>query len=299
MALHYRTALLTELAHAEALVAQSINDLTRRHGFGEIAQVRPPDFQAFCVRDDPRGAWVAEEGDVMVGFALSWVCDDHWFLAELFVSPDHQGQGIGQALMARTLAQAADVRAKHRSLITFAFNVVSQAVYVQHGLLPRLPLLLCSAPRAAMASMPRGPWLEASPVGRSAADAEALRAIDLASVGFSREKHHRYLLSDAQLHGFFFTDKGARTGYAYLSKAGHIGPLAVLRAEAMPAAFQTAVALAAESGAAQVSAFVPGTSAALPIAVAQGMRFALPMVLMSAEDFGHWRAYLPRNPGFM
>jgi hypothetical protein len=62
----------------------------------------------------------------------------------------------------------------------------------------------------------------------------------------------------------------------------------------------TALNLAAESGASQVSAFIPGTSdTALSIAVEHGMRITLPMVLMATRDFGDWTQYLPRNPGFM
>jgi hypothetical protein len=39
--------------------------------------------------------------------------------------------------------------------------------------------------------------------------------------------------------------------------------------------------------------------ASLEIAIACGMRITLPMVLMSAKEFGDWQRYLPRNPGFM
>ena len=55
----------------------------------------------------------------------------------------------------------------------------------------------------------------------------------------------------------------------------------------MGAAFKTALSLAAESGSAQVSAFLPGASdTALSIAVEHGMRITLPMLLMSTRDFG-------------
>ena len=94
-----RPARADELARAEALVVRSINDLTQRHGFGAIATSRTPDFQAFCLRDDPRGAWVADDGGEIAGFALSWTCDRLWFLAELFVAPGVQGQGIGNELL--------------------------------------------------------------------------------------------------------------------------------------------------------------------------------------------------------
>jgi hypothetical protein len=68
----------------------------------------------------------------------------------------------------------------------------------------------------------------------------------------------------------------------------------------MGPAFRTALALAAATGAPQISAFVPGTAtAAVSAAAAQGMRITLPMVLLSTRDFGDWTRYLPRNPGFM
>jgi broad specificity phosphatase PhoE len=89
-------------------------------------------------------------------------------------------------------------------------------------------------------------------------------------------------------------------GYAYISTGGHIGPLAVGRPDAVGTPLRTALTLAAESGASQVSAFLPGASeTALRIAVEHGMRITFPMLLMSTRDFGDWTGYLPRNPGFM
>jgi hypothetical protein len=82
--------------------------------------------------------------------------------------------------------------------------------------------------------------------------------------------------------------------------AGTIGPLAVARHDNMGPAFRTALALAAATGAPQISAFVPGVATkAVSAAVAQGMRITLAMILASAKDFGDWTRYLPRNSGFM
>jgi hypothetical protein len=78
-----------------------------------------------------------------------------------------------------------------------------------------------------------------------------------------------------------------------------IGPLAVVQPNAIDAAFRTGLKLALESGSSQVSAFLPGMSDATSIAVEHGVRITIPMLLMSTCDFGHWRRYLPRNPGFM
>jgi hypothetical protein len=55
-----------------------------------MAAAHPPGFQLFSLKDDAGGLRVAEEANEILGFAWSWVCGDLWFLAQLFVSPDHQ-----------------------------------------------------------------------------------------------------------------------------------------------------------------------------------------------------------------
>ena len=83
MPLVYRPAREQDLERAQELVVGSINDLTERHGFGPMAVLRPTRFQSFSLKDDPDGLWLAEDAGEILGFALSWVCGDLWFLAEL------------------------------------------------------------------------------------------------------------------------------------------------------------------------------------------------------------------------
>jgi hypothetical protein len=99
--------------------------------------------------------------------------------------------------------------------------------------------------------------------------------------------------------GILLQRGGECLGYAYVSATGHVGPLAIARVGEIEAAFRTAMDAALAGGAAQVSAFLPGVSGALGVALGQGMRIRFPMVLASTEDFGDWTRYLPRNPGFM
>jgi ribosomal protein S18 acetylase RimI-like enzyme len=294
-----RVARAEDLACAQELVVRSINDLTVRHGFGPIASVRAPDFQAFCLGDDPRGVWIAEDGGEIVGFSLSWTCDALWFLAELFVAPGRQGEGIGNELLDRNLRHASQAGATTKGLITFAFNVASQGLYVQNGLAPRLAIHLCGGERDALASRAWDSALRTTPIRSTAADLAMLRHVDITTLGVSREKHHRHLLGDPTMAGVFLEDGGERVGYAYVSSTGHVGPLAVLHAQAMPAAFRTAIAMAVAGEARRISVFVPGLSEALAIATGQGMRFMLPMMLMADRDCGDWTRYVPRNPGFM
>ena len=226
--------------------------------------------------------------------------EDFWFLAELFINPARQGDGIGGALMARTFEHARKAGASNRALITFAFNTVSQGLYIKHGLFPRLPLYFFRTERASLKERSRHEQLRAVEIANAPAHGERLARLDRSALGFSREKHHRFLLGDGTVKGVLLYRGEDCVGYVYLNASGHIGPLAVLQRNDMGAAFATALDLAGEGEASHVSAFLPGVNqASLDLATACGMRITFPMVLMSAKEFGDWQRYLPRNPGFM
>jgi ribosomal protein S18 acetylase RimI-like enzyme len=296
----YRPARAQDLERADKLVVASINDLTERHGFGSIVVSRPPNFQLFSLKDDPDGLWVADDAGEILGFAWSWVCSDLWFLAQLFVSPGQQGRGIGNELIKRTFEHAQKSGAANRALITFSFNTVSQGLYIRHGLFPRFPIYNFSVARERLLGRLQGAQFRCVPLEETASQLHSLAQIDTRALGVPREKHHRYLINDSATRGVSLYAGDDCVGYVYVSTDGHIGPLAVAQPDALGTAFMTALNLAAESGASQVSAFIPGTSdTALSIAVEHGMRITLPMVLMATRDFGDWTQYLPRNAGFM
>jgi hypothetical protein len=146
----------------------------------------------------------------------------------------------------------------------------------------------------------QGDRLRCVPIQDRLSDLQSLAAIDAQVLGVSRERHHRFLIGDSALNGVLLYDADVCVGYAYVARGGHIGPLAVAQPDAMGTAFRTALGLATETPAEQVSAFLPGSAnTALSLAIAHGMRITFPMVLMSERDFGGWSQYLPRNPGFM
>lgn len=300
MSLIYRPARAQDLATADALVVSSINDLTQRHGFGLMASASPPHFQLFSLKDDPDGLWIAEDDGEILGFAWSWVCGDVWFLAQLFVEPSQQGRGIGNKLLERTLEHASKAGAAHRALITFTFNRVSQGLYIRHGLFPRMPIYYFGAARDRVAAGLPEPRLNSVTIDGTAAQMKTLAEIDALAIGAARDKHHRYLLNDPATKGLILSAGSECVGYAYVASNGHIGPLAVTRADALRDAFATALTIAADGSSEQVSAFLPGTcDSALSLAVNQGMRITFPMLLMASPGYGDWTQYLPRNPGFM
>ena len=300
MSLVYRPAHAQDLARAEELVVASINDLTERHGFGPMATASPPHFQMFSLKDDPGGLWVAEDGGDILGFAWSWVCGDVWFLAQLFVDPAQQGRGIGNELIKLALEHARKSGAAHKALITFTFNRVSQGLYMRHGLFPKMPIYFFGAARErVMAGLPDVP-LRSLVIEDTAAHMKTLAEIDARAVGVAREKHHRYLLNESATTGVMLCVGSECVGYAYIGSNGHIGPLAVTRADALHDAFTTALKMATDGPSEKISAFLPGTcDSALSLAINHGMRITFPMLLMASPGYGDWTQYLPRNPGFM
>jgi GNAT superfamily N-acetyltransferase len=300
MPIIYRPAGAEDLAAADAMVVTSINDLTERHGFGAMATVSLPSFQAFSLEDDPDGLWIAEEGSDILGFAWSWVCGDLWFLAQLFVDPVHQRRGIGNALLERTLQHARKAKATNKALITFSFNRVSQGLYIRHGLFPKTPIYFFSvASERVMADLPKPP-LSSTTIEDTATNLERLAEIDFGALRVSREKHHRYLLKDLSTRGVLLYVGRECVGYCYIGSNGHIGPLAVTRTAVLGDAFVTALAIAAGGSSQKISAFLPGTcDSVLILAVNHGMRITFPMLLMASPGYGDWTRYLPRNPGFM
>jgi len=299
MAIIYRAARHEDLAPAMEVVYQSINDLMQRHGFEGLAASVTPEFLAFSLEDDPDGLWVAEDAGHVVGLGFSWVCGRFWFLADLFVSPEYQGQGVGGELMQLTFDHAQKHNADNRALITFAYNRASIGLYAKHGLFPREPLYTVGAPRAALVGRMEKEVAWTGLDGR-ATQVSALKHIDEVALGFSREKHHRYLLAEPAATGVLLEDNGSPLGYAYAWSDGHIGPLAVASHAAMGPVFRTALALAIDQGADQISAFLAGSNEeAMSIALGHDMRLGRTMVLVSAKAFGDWSKYTPNHPGFM
>src|SRR6185312_11473025 len=95
--------------------------------------------------------------------------------------------------------------------------------------------------------------LRYTPIEPTASHLRTLVQLDMSALGVSREKHHRYLLDDSTMKGVLLYDGSECIGYAYVSATGHVGPVAVSKANGMDSAFRTALDLAAAGGAAQLS----------------------------------------------
>lgn len=88
--------------------------------------------------DEGQYAWVAQEGDRVVGYVSAFVTHSlaagRWEVDELAVHPEAQGRGIGTALVARALEAGAQQAGLHEARALVAVeNVASQRVFVKNG----------------------------------------------------------------------------------------------------------------------------------------------------------------------
>jgi GNAT superfamily N-acetyltransferase len=300
MDITYRPAKPEDLEEAERVVQQSGSALRVRHG--EQPWPAPPAtaFPEFCLARDPSGLWVAEDGDTIVGFGFSWMAEKFWCLSQLFVSPEAQAKGIGQALLSKTLMQAERNGATNRALITFAYNIASTGLYLQNGLCPREPIYRMAAPAQAVARNLVDACYETIPIVPGPEAFEWTGRIDQELLGFRRDSHHQFLLDGFAAHAIRIEHRGLEAGYAYISAQGHVGPLAIARDADAKAVVTTALRCALESGTSQVSMLVPGRAeVVMRTVLALGFRVEEPFVLMAVRPFGNWCNYLPRTPGFL
>src|SRR6185312_10670821 len=113
------------------------------------------------------------------------------FLAELFISPDRQGQGIGNALLGRMLDHAQACGATCKALLTFTFNRTSQALYIRHGTFPRCPVYMFGAARDAVLKRLPAQKLQSVPLENTEAHRALLAQIDVSALGVSRARPPR------------------------------------------------------------------------------------------------------------
>src|SRR5437879_4712830 len=194
MNITYRPAKPEDLEEAERVVQQSGNALLVRHGLQPWPAPPSTAFPKFCLAQDPSGLWVAQDGDTIVGFGFSWMAEKFWCLSQLFVRPETQAKGIGQALLSKTLMQAERNGAANGAIITFAYNIASTGLYLRNGFYPREPLYRMVAPVPVVAQNLGHAGYDVTPIAPGPQSGEWTSRIDQALLGFRRDLHHQFLL---------------------------------------------------------------------------------------------------------
>jgi ribosomal protein S18 acetylase RimI-like enzyme len=255
-----------ERQHAVFVAAEG--QLLERHGFGwstapDVAAVAPSYHH--LLRHDGERCFVAEAGGRVVGYSAAFVRADTWFLASLFIDPDHQGMGVGRRLLQLAMSGAP----ARRLTISDAIQPVSNALYARHGLLPATPILGF-----------RGPARVKSPSTLVASETTlaALAMLDRAAYGFDRSIDHVYWADQAA--PTLWLQAGEPVAYSYRWPTGRVGPIAG-RDEASAADALHAELVRQPDAVVQI----PGTSRALVrAAIAAGLQLLAPPGLLLLSD---------------
>lgn len=233
--------------------------------------------------------WVAEQDGQIIGFARSSVRDGVRELLEFFVRPGFQGQGIGGELLRRAFPAGG---ARRRAIIATR-EMRALARYMKAGVYPRFPTYyIFRKPE----TVPFTTDLEFTPAGLTPETLAAIRAVDQAILGFTRDVDHQFLLQDRQ--AMLFRRAGQLAGYGYFGKG--TGPIALLDAADFPAVLAWAESEAVARGDDEFGMQLPLVNRhAVDYLLARGFHLEdFTVFFMSDEPFGRFENYVFTSPPF-
>lgn len=153
--------------------------------------------------------YVAERDDAIVAFAAAITRDNVAYLTDLFVRPDEQSSGIGQALLGHVMPADGRIHCTVSSTDPRAL-----ALYVRHGMRPRWPHVNLRL---------NGPFRSPLPASAVEVEVEVARpgdpdlvAWDVAVGGRSRPEDHAFWVREQRGTPLWFRRGGNVVGYGYV-----------------------------------------------------------------------------------
>jgi GNAT superfamily N-acetyltransferase len=291
-----RPATLADLADCERVWREALNDYLGPLGVPETLPDNPGvrRLHAHTLTTDPERFWVAERRGRVVAFGSALQRPPLWYLSMLFVQPDEQSRGLGRALLARLLPDPIDGAVLATS--TDSAQPVANALYTSLGMAPRLPLFnLIGRVRADHGLPPLPPDLTVEPLG----PADQLAELDRELLGFAHPVDHELVVADGRLGFAFRDDLGRLVGYGYASRAGRVGPIAVVDRGLLPAVLGHVLVSVEPRGASSV--WISGDApSAMAAAIRAGFQIdGFPVLLCWNRPFADFGRYVPTSPGLL
>jgi len=254
----------------------------------------------FAVVTDPR------EGNRIVGFGSATQRANVWFLGMLFVLPPYQGQNVGRALLERILPIGAGRRDRAAAsdglpvlgTATDSVQPISNALYSQYGMVPRLPVFnFVGTPQAvdALGALPPGVRVTESTPGSREADLADLATVDTATLGYAHPEDHDFLFREGRRLFVARSERGDPLGYGHIAPSGRFGPVAAIEATLLAPIVGHLLTSVRAPGA--YATWIPGAAADLfQGLLGAGLRFeSFPTLLLWNRDFADFSRYVPIN----
>lgn len=189
---------------------------------------QPPSLLVHMLKTDPEGSFVAHDRKgKLVGFAMSLIREDEWFLAFLFVDPTLQSKGLGQKLLDKAMRYGKKNGCKRWALVTFSYNPQAIAVYTKMGMPPQRPLLTMERKRAKGKSFKklRVPIKLTMKKITDEKYINRLTSLDRRARQLARPEEHFFWLSDENYDTLIFHDGKKLAGYAVVNSRGMVAPV--------------------------------------------------------------------------
>jgi GNAT superfamily N-acetyltransferase len=321
VAVTYRPPRPTELADCALVWYSAVDDYMGRLGrplpspyldplLALLRHLLSTDPERFLVAVRPGAAGIGNSAEQIVGFGIAAQRERIWFLSQLYVLPQHQGQGIGRALLTQILpslgpeGDAGESEAVPKpaskpepgvlAMCTDSAQPVSNALYSRFGIVPRVPVFnLVGTPNPAnLSRLPAG--VEAVAFGNSDPSA-AIDAVDRTILGYAHAADHAHLRATGRTGFVYRSDGGDLLGYGYSSEAGRFGPVALLDETLTAPVLGHLMHTIRPRGATTV--WVPGANDRAMVAFLRaGLRIeGFPALLCWTRPYGRFESYVPAS----
>ena len=215
------------------------------------------------ITHDPDGFMTAVDRDETLGYGTAFIRSRQWTLSQLWILPQHQGIGAGEALLSKLLSfgENSGVR-EFLALVPPAGSI--QALLVNHGFQPVVPVFRLHL-SADMAGEPAGAMARMLPAKEVSQDLLArqwlfppLSPIPLVLSGV-REIDHQYWLKERSGRVVFVRQGTRIAGYGY-GGPNQVGPVSGTTQDAAMCALGHAMQMALETRPEQdISILVPAS----------------------------------------
>ena len=200
---------------------------------------------------DPDGFFTAYQGEETLGFAAAHIRSQQWILSELWVLPQHQGHGAGDALLSRVLAFGERSGAREFLAIVPTESGI-QATLLGHGFQPVTPVYLFTMPADTAARLASTltrllPGKDVTNDLLSRRGHADIDRIDRVTRNITRDADHQFWLKERQLQAAFVRQGERIAAYAYGGR-DQTGPVAGSTQEATLSALGWALTAAIDAG---------------------------------------------------